>query len=321
MDFRFDDEENNLLEHARATFRRRLVPERLLSGESTSAAWELVAADGWLDVGRIHDDGTPALPLPVIAGIGREAGRVLAGDSYVTNTILLTAEHDSLPPGFLIADGRGDSAVSEVDCRGTPWCFGVEPGMTGYRISASGALLASASENWDFTPAGRLNLGVGTVIPFHESEVGRVVIDARSIQRAKVVHAATLVGLGERVLDLAVDYATQRLQFGRAIGSFQGVKHPLADAAVALEIAWNSVLYASLRTGTVSVATAQLQAKRAVDLSTRTATQALGGIAMTWEYPAHIFLKSAMSGRYRFGTPDAHAQTVATSLIALEEAA
>lgn len=321
MDFRFDDDENNILEQAGATFRRRLIPERLLGGESTSEDWKLVAADGWLDVGRIQDDGTAALPLPVIAGIGREAGRVLAGDAYVTNTMLMVPQHDSLPPGFLIADGRSDSAVANDDRQGTLWCFGVEPGMIGYRVSESGVVLASAPENWHFTPAGRLNLGVGTVIPANESEVGHVVIDTRSIQRTKVVHAATLVGLGERALDLAVEYATQRLQFGRAIGSFQGVKHPLADAAVALEIAWNSVLYASLRTDTVSVATAQLQAKRAVDLSTRTATQALGGIAMTWEHPAHMFLKSAMSGRYRFGTPDAHAQTVATSLIALEEAA
>lgn len=306
MDFRLDDDERQLIEGAGATLRRHLEPERLLGANSTAPAWTAVADDGWLAAGRPQEDGTEALPLHLLAGIGREAGRVLAGDGFVTNAVLLAAVEDVLAPGFLLVDGRGDAIGGTTTEPTTRWCFGVEPGLEAYRIDAEGVVW-SAPADWTFEPVGRLGLSVGavTVSPRH-APVTKITLTESLLREARIVHAATLVGLGSAAMDLAIEYAKQRIQFGTTIGSFQAVKHALADATVTLEIAWNAVLHAALRPDEETTTIAQLQAKAAADQATRTALQTFGGIGMTWEHSMHLYLKVGQLSRRRFGSSQAH---------------
>ncbi|MFC5750881.1 acyl-CoA dehydrogenase family protein [Actinomadura rugatobispora] len=319
MDFRFDQDEQQLLDQAGATFRRWLPPERLLTGSSTAAAWDIIAADGWLAAGSTGDDD--ALSLALVAGIGREAGRVLAGEGFVTNAVLLAAAEEPVAPGFLIADGRSEPVTGPTGETPVPWCFGVETGLVAYRIDDAGTLHRCEGDAWDFQPAGRLALGVGTITPTPMSPVSRISVTDELLTSAQIVHAATLVGLGETVIGDAVDYAKQRMQFDRPIGGFQAVKHPLADATIALEVAWNAVLYAALRPADTTAAIARLQAKNAADLATRVAAQTFGGIAMTWEHSMHLYLKTAQASLYRFGAPDDHALRLAEYLMKEGEAA
>jgi hypothetical protein len=199
-----------------------------------------------------------------------------------------------------------------------PWCFGVEPGLWAYCISEDGVLRRYSPASWEFEPLAGLGLGTGTVTiapgsePDLSVEVGG---PAALVFSAQLAHAAALVGLGERALDDTVDYVKQREQFGGPIGRFQAVKHALAEVAVQLEVAWDAVLYASMRPDAESVAIAHLQAGTAVDRAARAMVQYFGGIAMTWEHHAHLYVKTAQAGRWRFGSSSDHAMRIAGGLV------
>ena len=109
--------------------------------------------------------------------------------------------------------------------------------------------------------------------------------------------SAEAVGAAAAVLELARDYAAQRRQFGRAIGSFQAVRHILADMYVKVESAWSSVLYAAASLdedepeAARTAAIAKAYAARATQDVAHGALQVFGGIAFTAEHPAHRHLR------------------------------
>lgn len=128
---------------------------------------------------------------------------------------------------------------------------------------------------------------------------GSAVIDA-VVSHAAVLVAAESVGVAACILGLAVDYAASRVQFGRKIGSFQAVKHRCADMFVNLEEARSATTYAawSDSTGTDDAALtstlAHVSATGAAQSITADAVQVFGGIAITWEHPAHLYYKRAV---------------------------
>jgi alkylation response protein AidB-like acyl-CoA dehydrogenase len=142
-----------------------------------------------------------------------------------------------------------------------------------------------------------------TVVP--ELPGGTAIGDATvavTIRReAALLAAAQQVGLGQAALDLAVAYAGERHQFGRPIGSFQALKHLLADAAVGIEVARAAVHAAAVTldeggdiAGRHSVDAARLVASEAARRATTTCIQVHGGIGYTWELDAHLFLKRVL---------------------------
>ena len=121
------------------------------------------------------------------------------------------------------------------------------------------------------------------------------------VQRSKLVLAAHLVGVARGSLYSAVSYAGQRQQFGQFIGTFQGVAHPLADAFVELEAAWSLVLYAAWaldeETSDSLMASHLALAKSgamAIDVCER-ALQVFGGIGVTWEADAHLYIRRVLA--------------------------
>jgi alkylation response protein AidB-like acyl-CoA dehydrogenase len=139
---------------------------------------------------------------------------------------------------------------------------------------------------------------------------------ARHVDRAIAVLSAEQVGAHERVLEIAADYARQREQFGRPIGSFQAIKHRCADVLVNLE--WSrSASQAALQAaddnpaGTAAELTWRASMAKAVcSESLRDAAHANlqihGGIGFTWEDSAHLYLKRARTDEVIFGTPGRH---------------
>jgi alkylation response protein AidB-like acyl-CoA dehydrogenase len=147
----------------------------------------------------------------------------------------------------------------------------------------------------------------------------------RAMAIATLLLGAELVGGAQRALELSVDYARTRVQFGRPIGSFEAVKHRCADMLVDVELS-RSLVYNALVTVDADPAAAEREAALVggfvgdayVSVAGST-IQVHGGIGFTWEHDAHLYLKRAKSSQLMFGTPGGHRRRAAALLgIAVE---
>jgi acyl-CoA dehydrogenase len=134
-----------------------------------------------------------------------------------------------------------------------------------------------------------------------------VPVAALPATRIRAALAAELVGTAQRALDGAVSYAKERRQFGRPIGSFQAIKHLLADRHVQLDAARMLVYTAAAAidagdSGAEEAAAALVAACDAADATTGDALQVHGGIGFTWEHPSHVYLKRARARRVLLGS-------------------
>ncbi|MEU5318051.1 acyl-CoA dehydrogenase family protein [Streptomyces sp. NPDC021056] len=127
---------------------------------------------------------------------------------------------------------------------------------------------------------------------------------APALLLARLTTAAQALGVGLALLDRTVSYVRQRTQFGTPIGSFQAVKHRLADAEVALEFARPLLLGAALTMAPEDVAAAKVTACEAAYTTARTALQLHGAIGYTAEYDLSLWLTKARALRTAWGSPD-----------------
>jgi len=134
------------------------------------------------------------------------------------------------------------------------------------------------------------------------------------------VLASEQVGLAQRCLDMTVAYVKERRQFARPVGSFQALKHRLADLWVAVTQARAAARYAAacLATNdpdvTVAVAMAKSYCSEVAVHAAQECVQLHGGIGFTWEHPAHLFLKRAKADSIAFGTPYVHRAALASAV-------
>ena len=130
--------------------------------------------------------------------------------------------------------------------------------------------------------------------------------------------AAEQTGLAQRCLDMTVAYVKERKQFARPVGSFQGLKHRLADLWVSITQARAASRYAAacLATGSadakIAVALAKAHCSEVAVQAAQECVQMHGGIGFTWEHPAHLLLKRAKADSIAFGTADAHRAALAS---------
>jgi acyl-CoA dehydrogenase len=135
---------------------------------------------------------------------------------------------------------------------------------------------------------------------------------AAPVARILTILAAELVGTGRRALDDAVEYARQRHQFGRAIGSFQAIKHTLADRYVELDAARLLVRGA---TGPGQALVAIAAALEAAENAAGDALQTHGGMGFTWENSSHVLLRRVRARRSLLGSRAQRLDTVADRLL------
>ncbi|MEV6111943.1 acyl-CoA dehydrogenase family protein [Streptomyces sp. NPDC052109] len=126
----------------------------------------------------------------------------------------------------------------------------------------------------------------------------------RALTWARLATAAQALGVGLALLDRTVAYVGQRTQFGVPVGSFQAVKHRLADARTALEFARPLVLGAAISLRPADVAAAKLKACEAAYGAARAALQLHGAIGYTAEYDLSLWLTKARALRTAWGTPE-----------------
>ncbi len=146
-------------------------------------------------------------------------------------------------------------------------------------------------------------------------EGGRIL--AQTLDRAAVALAAEQVGGAERCLNLSVEYAKQRIQFARPIGSFQAIKHKCADMLLRVESARSASYYAgwaAAQNDPEFPALASLAKAYCSDAYFHCAAESIqihGGVGFTWEYDVHLYFKRAKSSEVLLGDPAYHRELVA----------
>ena len=146
---------------------------------------------------------------------------------------------------------------------------------------------------------------------------------ARTLQIGAIALAAEQVGAAQQCLDLTLAFAAQRVQFDRAIASFQAVKHRCAQMLVALESARSAVYGAACMADTAPdaatllfyAAQARVAATEAAQFCAREALQLHGGVGFTWEYDPHLYLRRAQASSQRLGAPAWWLEQVAKQLL------
>ncbi|MBM3660321.1 MAG: acyl-CoA dehydrogenase [Actinobacteria bacterium] len=162
-------------------------------------------------------------------------------------------------------------------------------------------------------------IAVDVVVP--DTRVLGGVDDARADDLTAVLAAADLVGVAQWCVDVAAAYAKDRVQFGRPIGQFQGVKHKCADMLGRVELAraaaWDAARAVDdPTTRTLAAAAAVALALEAAFENAKDCVQVHGGIGFTWEHDAHVYLRRSMTLRAIVGEPSAWRARAATRALA-----
>lgn len=163
-------------------------------------------------------------------------------------------------------------------------------------------------------------LGVVSFAPTQETRIASGAAAraawASACERGALYSAAEMLGLAARLISMAVEYTAQRQQFGKAIGSYQAVKHHLANAQVKLEFA-RPVVYAAAALldddtdrARILVSHAKLAASDAADFAARMAMQVHGAMGYSWEVDLHFFMKRAFVLAGWYGDRNHHMRRV-----------
>jgi alkylation response protein AidB-like acyl-CoA dehydrogenase len=182
-------------------------------------------------------------------------------------------------------------------------------GLTAHLFSAMDKTRKLARLTFDGTPARLLG-----------PEGGAETAVAKMLDLAAVALAAEQVGGAQRVLEIAVAYAKIREQFGRAIGSFQAIKHKCANMLLEIEASKSAAYYAGWAAAEdnaelpIVASVAKAYCSEAYVHAAGENIQIHGGIGFTWEHPAHLYLKRAKSSELLLGAPDYHRERLLQGL-------
>ncbi|TCK21929.1 acyl-CoA dehydrogenase family protein [Pseudonocardia endophytica] len=276
----------------------------------------------------LEELGRAAAPVPFLTSAVVAATALLDSDGDVLAEVaagertaalavpLSTTPHDT-PPAVRADDGLLTGAVGavagalEADVLLVPAVDG-DGGPAGAQLFAVSAAAAGV------TPVVSLDMTRQLADVTLERAIGTPVVDRAepAVRRALRVGAALLaseqVGLAGWCLDETVGYLKQRRQFGRAVGGFQALKHRLADLAVNLDAATAAARYAAAALAAdhpdagIAASVAQACCSDVAVAAAEEAVQLHGGIGMTWEHPAHLYLKRAKADQIALGIPGVH---------------
>jgi len=284
MDFAFTDEQLELKRQARAWLSERYPLDRDFDGPQDDR-WAELAELGWLGVSVDEAEGGAGLGFVEEAILIEELGYALYPGPYLATVGFALA---SLGPDDRAAVAAGRTKWS-AEIRGlVPWLRSVDRVVDtdGLAHDARGEELVSVDPS---RPLGRLERTNGSPLPGH-----------RDIPRARAAMAAEALGVAQRVLELGVEHAKTREQFGRPIGVYQAVSHQLADTYADVELARSLVYWAAWcvaeddeQAPVAAAATKAFAAEAAVAACERS-IQVHGGTGFTWEHPLHRFYKRAL---------------------------
>jgi hypothetical protein len=239
-----------------------------------------------------EDNGRPELSAVTCAASAADGGYVLNGhknyviDGHLANVIIVAAVTDKGLSLFAVA---GDAA-----------------GLTKTQLPTMDQTRKQARLEFANTPARLIGADGGALAGL-----------TKTLDLVAVGLAAEQVGGAQRCLDASVDYAKNRIQFGRPIGSFQAIKHKCADMLLEVESAKSAAYYASFAAAEdsdelpVVASLAKSYCSEAYFHAAAENIQIHGGIGFTWEHPAHLYFKRAKSSELLFGDPTYHREQLA----------
>jgi len=263
MDFRFTEDQQDLIDAAKSFFDGENTVERMRAlavGEEVSDLWPQFGQLGLLGLMVPESAGGLEQPLVVMAGVAEAAGYAGLPEPYLEIA------------GITVPHAKEDEFSGQIR-------RAVRSNLRPY-VEAS---LAETSE------------AVSSIDPLRnlvKAEVGNHDNIDRVNFHGAVLTAAQLIGLSKRMLDMSVDYAKDRHQFGKPIGSFQALKHQLANVHTQIEFTRPIIHLAALKGG-AAVHNAKVAAIDTAMLAAETAIQVHGGMGYTYEVDLHLFMKRA----------------------------
>jgi alkylation response protein AidB-like acyl-CoA dehydrogenase len=326
VDFELSDDEVALAEGVRRLCAGRFPLDVLRRAEGTaevvdSARWRSLAEAGVFAL-RAGGEAGLGLGLAEAAVVFEELGRALVPGPIV-------ATHVAATLGVVPEAASGEAVVGSVARPRRTGADSIVPVVV-ENLAVADALVVVDDDGLALIEPAELDAhlverSIDPLSPLWrvtELPAGRRVGDAELAARWRrdefVLNASFLVGLSFVMLELAVDYAKGREQFGRPIGSFQAVKHLCADMLVRAEIARAATHAAAVtadqpEVGDVerAVAGAALLAAEAAITNGRSCIQVHGGMGFTWEVPAHLYVMRARVVAARMSTVGELAELVA----------
>ena len=263
MDFRFTTDQQDLIDAAKAVFDGENTVERMramVAGEDVTDLWPQFAELGLLGIMVPESAGGLEQPLVVMAAVAEAAGYAGLSEPYVeiAGITVPHANEDELS-GPIRRAMRSDLRpfIDTAFAEKADVVRSIDP------LRHLGKAQSGNDENIE-------------TINFHGA----------------VLCAAQLIGLSKRMLDMSVDYAKDRQQFGKPIGAFQAVKHQLANVHTQIEFTRPIIHLAAIKGG-AAVHNAKVAAIDTAMLAAETAIQVHGGMGYTFEVDLHLFMKRA----------------------------
>ncbi len=332
MDFDLSDEQREIKDTARSLLSERSKPAKVREHAEArtrdDGLWKELCELGWPGIAIDEAQGGQGLGMVELATLCEELGYACAPVPFLSNAIagIAIAEAGSDEqkskwlPGIASGEGRGAAAVNRDDPALVLDADGAEvlvlPGGDGARLVAAADAEVEPLELIDATRSyARVSVSGG-------DELGDV---NAAICKAQIANAAELTGIAHRALEMAVDYAKEREQFGRAIGSYQAVSHRCASMLLAFEESRSLTYYAAwvadAEPESLPLAAAMAGA-RAADAAwdvVNASLQVHGGIGFTWEHDLQFWFKRARAGGQMLGTAGEQRERVAELMLAGDE--
>jgi acyl-CoA dehydrogenase len=340
MNFDFSDDQRMLRDHARRFLSEasnfHALRQTLAAGKGyDSGLWKQITELGWHGVAIAEEQGGLALGMLELCVLAEELGRSLspvpffstvclgaeilkrcpseASDLLLSRIVLgevivstgLLVEHDWQQVKLQYSGGQLSGAstplayAAQADLAILPALHSGKPALVLIDLAQDTVRRDSLAAVDEIIPFARLHLTSTNAWLLSEGDVAEHIMQ-RVVNQAAVLTAFEQIGGADAALDLSKAYALERHTFGRPIGSYQAVKHKLADMAVKIELARSNAFYGAwaMYAGTdqelsVAAASSRLSASEALEYSAEECLHLHGGIGYTWEADCHFFYKRA----------------------------
>jgi alkylation response protein AidB-like acyl-CoA dehydrogenase len=318
MDFDLSDDQLALRAGARELLDAQASSARLRAHTETgvgfdTALWSAMADQGWLGIEVAEAQGGVGLGAVEVAVLCEELGRHAAPAPFVSTVLAIDALRGAGEDAWIdrLVSGDALACVAWDATAPVPYAPSADIAVV---ITDDGVYVMEIDDRPRRQPAMDLTRELGWLAydPARARRLGGVDARTRLLDRGAVFCAADMLGSASRALDLAVEHAKDRVQFGRPIGSFQAVKHRCADMLVDVEGMRSTVYWAAWCIGagdpeaSVAASTAKTWCSDASKRVMSSALQVHGGIGFTWEHDLHFFMKRAQLDQLAFGDASAH---------------
>lgn len=336
MDFTFTDDQLLFQESVRDFLMNEVTPERIRASWETdsgrdSGLWSQLAELGLTGMTVAEDHGGLGMNALDFVLLAQECGYVALPEPLVHSALV------AVPVLSALGGELADTWLPKVASGEAKVIVGLERNLLVEDAHVADLLLLQRGDEWIAATADQLTLRHNESVDpsrklFAVESTGDAGVVATGDQAAELRDtafdhgalgcAAQALGLAQRMIDLSVAYTAERQQFGKPIGSFQAVKHHMANVAVRLEYAkapTHRAAYALAQGQSIAshaVSHAKLVACEAANLAAKNSVQVHGAMGYTWEVDLHLFMKKAWALANTYGDAGFHKQRIGEHIFA-----